>query len=33
MSLYPYRFFSGTARDAMTRYQAVLGDRPPSSSI
>ena len=25
MSLYPYLFFSGTAREAMTRYQEVLG--------
>lgn len=25
MSLHPYLFFSGTAREAMTRYQAVLG--------
>ncbi|MCU0268503.1 MAG: VOC family protein [Acidimicrobiales bacterium] len=25
MSLHPYLFFSGTAREAMTRYQQVLG--------
>jgi PhnB protein len=25
MSLHPYLFFSGTAREAMTRYQGVLG--------
>lgn len=25
MSLHPYLFFSGTARQAMTRYQSVLG--------
>lgn len=25
MSLHPYLFFSGTAREAMTRYQEVLG--------
>jgi PhnB protein len=25
MSLHPYLFFTGTAREAMTRYQAVLG--------
>jgi PhnB protein len=25
MSLYPYLFFSGTAREAMTTYQRVLG--------
>lgn len=25
MSLHPYLFFSGTAREAMTRYQSVLG--------
>lgn len=25
MALYPYLFFSGTAREAMTRYQEVLG--------
>jgi PhnB protein len=25
MSLHPYLFFSGTAREAMTRYQEILG--------
>lgn len=41
MSLHPYLFFSGTAREAMTRYQEVLGgkleimataDMPPGES-
>lgn len=41
MALYPYLFFSGTAREAMTRYQEVLGgqldvmlvaDAPPDST-